>query len=117
MQTRTIEELEKEVWKNYKNNYGKRISQFEDNEWIRRMVRGALRMGCGMNPAEKLVERRTNGTIIESINNLLGLKKYEDKVKWSHANKPELLRLEKSIIKLKDSPCYPCKMYTELLLS
>ena len=44
---------------------------------------------------------RTNNEIINDINHLLGLKTYEDKIKWSHAIKPELLRLEKAIIKIK----------------
>ena len=50
-------------------------------------------------PKEK---KRTNGEIIQSINNLLGFTEYKDKIKWSNANKEEMLRLEKAIRNLKD---------------
>ncbi len=100
MQTNTIEQLEKEVWNDYKNSYGDRIKKLEDNEPLRRMIRGAIRKGCGMSKITRQVIRRTNGMIIESINQILGFKKYEDKIKWSNANKGELLRLEKAILKL-----------------
>lgn len=50
---------------------------------------------------EERVNKRTNGMIMDSINKLLGFKTYEEKIKWSSAIKPELLRMEESIIKLK----------------
>lgn len=98
---KTIGELEREVWNDYKNSYGSRIKELEDNEFLKRMVRGAIRKGCGMSKISRQVIRRTNGMIIESINQILGFKRYEDKIKWSNANKEELLRLEKAILKLK----------------
>ena len=51
----------------------------------------------------RLKGKRTNGEIINSINSLLGFKKYEEKVKWSNANKQEMLRLEKAIKKILDA--------------
>lgn len=49
----------------------------------------------------KKQKKRTNGEIIQSINNLLGFTEYKDKIKWSNANKEEMLRLEKAIRKTK----------------
>ncbi len=47
-------------------------------------------------------KKRTNGEIIQSINKLLGFTEYKDKIKWSNANKEEMLRLEKAVRNLKD---------------
>lgn len=60
MLTNTIEQLEKEVWNDYKNSYGDRIKELENNEPLRRMVRGAIRRGCGMSKISRQVKRRTN---------------------------------------------------------
>lgn len=44
-----------------------------------------------------ITTKRRNYEIMDSINKLLGLITYEDRIKWSNANKQEMLRLEKAI--------------------
>lgn len=51
---------------------------------------------------EKVNKKRTNGEIINSINGLLGFTDYKDRIKWSNANKEEMLRLESAIKKIKE---------------
>jgi len=49
-----------------------------------------------INPSKKKV-KRTTGEIMNNINELLGFKKYDERIKWSYGNKEEMLKLESAI--------------------
>lgn len=88
-----------------KNTKGKEI-----NVTIDEFVKEDFKSIMGWNDEEFAIhtspiiepDKRTTGQILKNINELLGFIKYEDMIKWSNANKSEMLRLEKAIKELKD---------------
>ena len=56
MKQKTKETIEEKVWNEYCSSYGERIKKHRDNEWIQRLVRGAINQG--FNLALELAKRQ-----------------------------------------------------------